>query len=101
MEASNKAEATPSDKRDKGRPLFVSVGIALFILGFIITVVFSAAGAMDGADSSSDGQGTADGRTLSTFENVMAFLGIFIGLLGVVTATVGPLTTVVVAKGRR
>jgi hypothetical protein len=93
--------AEASDKRDGGRPVFVSVGIALFIVGFLITVVFSAAGSMDGEASSNLDEAGSDGSSLSAFENLMAFLGIFIGLLGVVTATVGPLTTVVVTKGRR
>lgn len=94
-------EAGASGKWDKGRPLFVSVGIALFVVGFLITVIFSAAGSIDGSGSPSEDSSASVGRTLSAFENMMAFLGIFIGLLGVVTATVGPLTTVVVSKGRR
>jgi len=97
----SRAEAEDSDKRDRSRPLFVSVGIALFIVGFVITVVFSAAGSVDKAEAAAVDSSASNGRTFSTFENTMAFLGIFIGLLGVVTATVGPLTTVVVAKGRR
>jgi len=93
--------AEASDKRDGGKPVFVSVGIALFIIGFLITVIFSAAASMDGEASSTLTVADSHGSNVSTFENLMAFLGIFIGLLGVVTATGGPLTTVVVTKGRR
>ncbi|MBN1678452.1 MAG: hypothetical protein JW880_07935 [Candidatus Thermoplasmatota archaeon] len=95
------AEAEASDKRETNRPVLVSVGIALFVVGFVITVVFSAAGSMDGTVSSTEGASDSEGRTLSPSDNLMAFLGVFLGLLGVVTATIGPLTTVVIAKGRR
>lgn len=73
----------------------------LFIAGFLITVMFSAAGSIDGSGFSSEGSTDTDPHPASAFENTMALLGIFIGLLGVVTATVGPLTTVMVSKGRR
>lgn len=95
------AEAEASDKRDTNRPIFVSVGIGLFVVGFVITVVFSAAGSINGTISSAEDASASEGRTLSSFESLMAFLGVFLGLLGVVTATIGPLTTVVVTKGRR
>jgi len=80
-------------------PAFVSVGIALFIVGFLMTVIFSAAGSIGGSTSSD--AAASESADSYGFESLLAFLGVFVGLLGVVTATIGPLTTVVVAKGRR
>jgi len=95
------AEAEDDDKRERSRTLFVSVGIVLFALGFAMTVFFSSSATTEEAGALSEAPSAADDRAFSTFEGTMAFIGIFVGLLGVVTATVGPLTTLVVVKGRR
>lgn len=94
-------ESEASDERDTNKPIFLSIGIALFVTGFVMTVVFSTAGSIGGKVSSTEDHALSESRSLSEFENLMVLLGIFLGLLGVVTATIGPLTTVVMKKGSR
>lgn len=76
------------------RPFFVYLGIGLFVLGFLLTVV-STSGALTVAESASGDAISAESDAAPRYHNLVAFVGIFVGLLGVITATVGPLTTVV------
>ena len=76
------------------RPLFVYIGIGLFVLGFLMTVV-TTSGSLTVAESASGDAVSAESDAVPQYHNLVAFVGIFVGLLGVITATVGPLTTVV------
>lgn len=76
------------------RPFFVYIGIGLFVLGFLLTVV-STSGALTVAESASGDELSAESDAAPRYHNIIAFIGIFVGLLGVIIATVGPLTTVV------
>ncbi len=79
---------------ESSRPLFVYVGIGLFVLGFLLTVI-SSSGSLTASESSTGDALSTESDAGPRYDGLVAFVGIFIGLLGVVTATVGPLTTVV------
>jgi uncharacterized membrane protein HdeD (DUF308 family) len=85
-----------TSRREKSRLITVSVGILLFVVGFLITLAVVESDHAAASDNDTSGQGSETGSSTST--GLYLLSGILISLVGVVLATVGPVAGMV--KGR-
>jgi hypothetical protein len=72
------------------------IGIALFVLGFVITV--SSSSGLDPADDEGSSHGTLSFGAGSGSISLLVLFGIVVSLAGVLVATVGPMTSFIQAK---
>ncbi len=73
--------------KQKGTPIVVVVGIALFVMGFVITVY-----SLSSLESvSAEGEGpTYESPQVFSSSSLPLFIGLVLSLVGVVSATAGP-----------
>ena len=81
------------------RLLMVSVGITLFVVGFLVTVASFSQMNVEGTQDAS-GRSLTDDGLFGGEAGVFVFAGILTSLAGVVTATVGPAISVMRSKDR-
>ncbi|MBE0517720.1 MAG: hypothetical protein IH630_00655 [Thermoplasmata archaeon] len=73
--------------RLKGTPIVVGVGIALFVMGFVITVY--SLSSLETVSAGGDGL-TSDSHQIFSSSSLPLFIGLVLSLVGVVSATAGP-----------
>jgi hypothetical protein len=78
----------------------VSVGIALFVVGFLVTVASFSQMNVEGTQDGSGRSLTTDDGLFGGEADVFVFAGILTSLAGVVTATVGPAVSVMRNRDR-
>jgi hypothetical protein len=77
----------------------VSVGITLFVVGFLVTVASFSQMNVEGTQDASD-RSLTDNGLFGAEAGIFVFAGILTSLAGVVTATVGPAISVMRSKDR-
>ena len=87
--------AVPSGDKRQARLAILLIGIALFVLGFVITVS-SSSGLGDSKEGNSHGVFSTGADTSSL--SLLVLVGIVISLAGVLVATVGPMASFIQAK---
>jgi len=93
----NTGRFVPEDKREI-RLAVVMIGIALFVLGFIITLS-TLSGNGTGTEEDASGNLLSE-RTGTGSLSVLMILGIVVSLAGVLIATVGPMASFMQNKVR-
>jgi hypothetical protein len=82
------------------RLIMVLVGLALFVIGFLVTVGFFSQTTVGGLHDEPGMPLSIDSERFDSGADFLVLVGIMTSLAGVVIATVGPILSLVLSRGR-